>query len=204
MSKLLAIAALALAAMVNVMAEDTPTPARQSIILGGGCFWCVESCFEEVPGVIEAVSGYAGGAVDRPSYELVCDGDTGHAEVVEVIYDPAKVDLPKLLSIFFHVHDPTTRNRQGADSGTQYRSIILCTDETQRSAATAAIATAQARLSSPIVTEVVILATTGPARFHRAEDYHQDYFKLHPDQAYCKATIPGKLTKLRKLLDKKE
>ena len=150
MSKLLAIAALALAAMVNVMAEDTPTPARQSIILGGGCFWCVESCFEEVPGVIEAV------------------------------------------------------NRQGHDSGTQYRSIILCTDETQRSAATAAIATAQARLSSPIVTEVVILATTGPARFHRAEDYHQDYFKLHPDQAYCKATIPGKLTKLRKLLDKKE
>lgn len=207
MNTLLAIAALSVVAMVSAMAADTPAPpvsaARASIVVGGGCFWCVESCFEEVPGVLEAVSGYAGGTVDQPSYEQVCDGDTGHAEVVKVVYDPAKVDLPKLLDVFFHVHDPTTRNRQGADHGTQYRSIILVADDTQRTAAMAAIAKAQTRFAAPIVTEIVPLVETGAPRFHAAEDYHQDYFKRHPDQAYCRATIPPKLDKLRKLLEKK-
>lgn len=178
-------------------------PTTSSIILAGGCFWCVESCFEEVPGVTEAVSGYVGGAVNNPTYEAVCDGDTGHAEAVKVTYDPARVDLPKLLDIFFHVHDPTTLNRQGADHGTQYRSGIFVADAVQRTAAQAAIAAAQPRFSSPIVTEVADLTTTGTTRFFPAEEYHQNYFKRHPEQAYCRATIPPKLDKLRKLLQKK-
>lgn len=182
----------------------TPTPATTaSIVLAGGCFWCVESCFEEVPGVTGAVSGYAGGTVDNPTYEDVCEGVTGHAEAVRVTYDPSRVDLPKLLDVFFHVHDPTTLNRQGNDRGTQYRSAIYVTDDTQRTAAQAAVAAAQPRFSSPIVTEISTLAVTGPARFFPAEEYHQNYFKRHPDQAYCRATIPPKLDKLHKLLQKK-
>ena len=201
----LAIAAMATAAMVPVMAADTPAvpPARQSIVLGGGCFWCVESAFEAVPGVLEAVSGYAAGTVDDPTYEQVCDGGTGQAEVVRVVYDPAVVPLDTLLDLFFHVHDPTTKNRQGADRGTQYRSIILVTDTVQRTAALAAMGRAQGRLRDPIVTEVVDLAPSGPGRFHRAEEYHQDYFRLNPNQGYCLATIPPKLEKVRKFLEKK-
>ena len=186
-------------------AAETPmpnTPTTASIVLGGGCFWCVESCFEEVPGVLEAVSGYAGGSIDNPNYDAVCDGTTGHAEVVRVVYDPARVDLPKLLDVFFHVHDPTTLNRQGADRGTQYRSAIFVTDDVQRDAVHAAVKTAQLRFASPIVTTVTTLPSNGPGRFHRAEEYHQNYFKLHPEQAYCRATIPPKLEKLRKLLQK--
>ena len=188
------------------LAAETPMttpPTTASIVLAGGCFWCVESCFQEVPGVVEAISGYAGGTVDNPGYEAVCDGTTGHAEVVRVVYDPARVDLPKLLDVFFHVHDPTTLNRQGADRGTQYRSAIFVTDDAQRDAAQAAIKAAQLRFASPIVTTVTDLPATGPGRFHRAEEYHQNYFKLHPEQAYCRATIPPKLDKVHKLLQKK-
>lgn len=200
----LAIAAVAVTAMVPAMAADTPTPpARQSIVLGGGCFWCVESAFEAVPGVTEAVSGYAAGTVNDPTYEQVCDGTTGQAEVVRVVYDPEVVSLDTLLDLFFHVHDPTTKNRQGADRGTQYRSIILVTDTVQRTAALAAMGKAQGRLRDPIVTEVVDLATSGPGRFHRAEQYHQDYFRLNPNQGYCLATIPPKLEKVRKFLAEK-
>ena len=184
-------------------AAENPMPTTSSIVLAGGCFWCVESCFEEVPGVTEAVSGYGGGAVNKPTSEAVCDGDTGHAEAVRVSYDPARVDLPKLLDVFFHVHDPTTLNRQGADHGTQYRTGIFVADAAQRIAAQAAIAAAQPRFSAPIVTEITDLTTTGPTRFFPAKEYHQNYFKRHPEQAYCRATIPPKLDKLRKLLQKK-
>ena len=204
MTSLLTIAVLVCAAMVSAMAADTPAPARQSIVLGGGCFWCVEAAFAAVPGVSEAVSGYAGGAVDDPGYDEVCDGRTGHAEVVRVVFDPAVVPLDKLLALFFRVHDPTTRDRQGADVGSQYRSVILVADDAQRSAVRAAIVTAQPRFQRPIVTEVTDLATSGPARFHRAEEYHQDYFRKNPTQGYCLATIPPKLDKVRKFLEKGE
>ncbi len=203
MNTLLTIAATALAAMVPVMAADTPTapPVRQSLVLGGGCFWCVEAAFEAVPGVAEAVSGYAGGTFDNPTYDDVCGGDTGQAEVVRVVFDPAVVPVDKLLDLFFKVHDPTTLNAQGPDHGTQYRSIILVADATQRTAATAAVARAQARLRDPIVTQVVDLPVAGPGRFHPAEEYHQDFFRRNPNQAYCRALIPAKLDKVRKFLE---
>ena len=200
MHYLLALAALTLAAMVPTMASETPSSTRASIVLGGGCFWCVEAAYADVPGVLEAVSGYAAGSVDQPTYERICDGDTGHAEVVQVTYDPAQLPLDKLLDLFFRVHDPTTRNRQGHDSGTQYRSVILVADPTQRIAALAAIRRNQARFQAPIVTEVADLAVSGPSRFFRAEEYHQDYFKKNPTQGYCLATIPPKLDKVRKFL----
>lgn len=199
MPTLSAIALLLTALMVPAMASESPV--RSSIVLGGGCFWCVEAAFEAVPGVTAAVSGYAGGTLDNPTYEQVCDGDTGQAEVVRVEFDPAVVSLDKLLDLFFHVHDPTTRDRQGNDSGTQYRSLILVADAAQRQAAVAAIARAQPRWPNPIVTTVVDLASTGPARFHRAEEYHQDYFKRNPNQGYCRAVIPPKLEKVRKFLE---
>jgi peptide-methionine (S)-S-oxide reductase len=199
MPTLSAIALLLTALMVPAMASESP--ARSSIVLGGGCFWCVEAAFEAVPGVTAAVSGYAGGTLDNPTYEQVCDGDTGQAEVVRVEFDPAVVSLDKLLDLFFHVHDPTTKNSQGNDHGTQYRSMILVSDAAQREVAQAAIAKAQKRFTRPIVTEVVNLATTGAARFHEAEAYHQDYFRRNPNQGYCRATIPPKLEKVRKFLE---
>ena len=200
MHTFLALAALTLAALVPAMASETHSSARASIVLGGGCFWCVEAAYAEVPGVVDAVSGYAAGSVDQPTYERVCDGDTGHAEVVQVTYDPATVSLDRLLDLFFRVHDPTTRNRQGHDSGTQYRSVILVADPTQRIAALAAIGRNQTRFQAPIVTEVADLAASGPSRFFRAEEYHQDYFRKNPTQGYCLATIPPKLDKVRKFL----
>ncbi|GDY11348.1 peptide methionine sulfoxide reductase MsrA [Planctomycetota bacterium] len=199
MSNLLALTVLAMTSIAAIAADPTP-PARQSIVLGGGCFWCVEAAFAAVPGVTEAVSGYAGGTVDNPTYHQVCGADTGHAEVVQITFDPAQVALPKLLDLFFRVHNPTTRDRQGNDVGSQYRSVILVTDAEQRAAATAAIARNQPRFQAPIVTSIVDLATSGAARFHRAEDYHQQYFKKNPNQAYCLATIPPKLEKVRSFL----
>ena len=200
MNSFFALAVLTLAAMIPAMASETPSSTRASIVLGGGCFWCVEAAYADVPGVLAAVSGYAAGSVDQPTYEQVCDGDTGHAEVVQVIFDPATVSLDKLLDLFFRVHDPTTRNRQGHDSGTQYRSVILVSDPAQRIAALAAIGRNQTRFQAPIVTEVADLAVSGPGRFFRAEEYHQSYFKKNPTQGYCLATIPPKLDKVRKFL----
>lgn len=199
MSNLLALTVLAMTSVAVIAADPTP-PARQSIVLGGGCFWCVEAAFAAVPGVTEAVSGYAGGTVDNPTYHQVCEATTGHAEVVKITFDPAQVALPKLLDLFFRVHNPTTRDRQGNDVGSQYRSVILVTDAEQRAAATAAIARNQPRFQVPIVTSIADLATSGAARFHRAEDYHQQYFKKNPNQAYCLATIPQKLEKVRSFL----
>ena len=168
------------------------TPAPHSFAyFGGGCFWCLEASLETLPGVVAVVSGYAGGAVVSPTYRQVCSGDTGHAEVVRVEYDPAKITYATLLEQFWRIHDPTTLNRQGPDEGTQYRSIILHADEVQRLAAEQSRTAAQTKFGGRIVTEIVPLS-----KFYEAEEYHQDYFRRNPDQAYCRAVIAPKLKKL--------
>ena len=171
-----------------------------SIVLGGGCFWCVEAVMLPLRGVTSVVSGYANGHVVNPTYREVCSGRTGHAEVVEVAFDPEVISLHDLLTVFFTTHDPTTLNRQGGDRGTQYRSGIYVTSEAQREVAEAVRAeiTAQGIYSDPIVTEIEPLDT-----FYPAEDYHQDYFARNPAQPYCQAVIAPKVSKLRALyLDK--
>jgi peptide-methionine (S)-S-oxide reductase len=166
-------------------------PATESLVLGGGCFWCVEALYETIDGVAAVQSGYAGGTVANPTYEQVTSGRTGHAEVVRITYDPDTVKLEELLEFFWEAHDPTTLNRQGADVGTQYRSVILFTDQRQRDAAEASKAAAQARFARPIVTEIAPLEA-----FYPAEGYHQDYFKNNPDAPYCRYVIAPKLKKL--------
>jgi peptide-methionine (S)-S-oxide reductase len=159
--------------------------------LGGGCFWCLEAVFERVEGVKSVISGYAGGIVANPSYEQVCTGTTGHAEVVQIEFDPAVVSLDSLLEVFWEAHDPTTKNRQGPDEGTQYRSIILYQDELQRLAAEQSRRNAAAKFSAPITTDIVPLEV-----FYRAERYHQDYFRNNPNAPYCVFVIKPKLKKL--------
>ena len=159
--------------------------------LGGGCFWCLEAVFERIDGVVEVVSGYAGGRKADPTYEEVCTGTTGHAEVVQVTFDPKRISYAGLLEVFFKAHDPTTPNRQGADVGSQYRSIILYDGDEQRKAAEAARKKAQKDWKDPIVTEIVPLAA-----FYRAEDYHQDYFDNNRNAGYCRVIIAPKLKKL--------
>lgn len=173
------------------MAEDTKT-----IVLGGGCFWCLEAAFELVPGVIAVESGYAGGNRDSPSYEQVSTGLTGHAEVVRVSFDPKAVSLPTLLELFFRIHDPTTEDRQGADVGTQYRSIILYADEAQREAAAAAIDAAASRYPRPVVTDLEPLGAFWPA-----EEYHQDFYRKNPNYGYCRAVVAPKVDKARSFVD---
>mgnify|MGYP000224069713 CR=1 FL=1 len=160
---------------------------------GGGCFWCVEAAFERIEGVTDVTSGYAGGHVDDPTYEEVCTGDTGHAEVVQLTYDPDVVSYPELLEVFFKVHDPTTLNRQGNDVGTQYRSAIFTHDDDQQAVAESFIETLEDEGKyDGIVTEVEPLD-----EFYEAAEYHQNYFEKNPNDAYCQATIPPKLEKLR-------
>ncbi len=159
--------------------------------LGGGCFWCVEAVFERLAGVKAVVSGYAGGAKDNPTYEAVCTGTTGHAEVVQIEFDPQVISFARLLEIFWMAHDPTTLNRQGADSGTQYRSVIFTHDEAQRIAAEQSKADAAAHFAQPIVTVIQPLP-----KFFPAEKYHQDFFRLNPNQSYCRAVIGPKVEKL--------
>lgn len=159
--------------------------------LGGGCFWCTEAVFETEPGVKSVTSGYAGGTVKDPTYQQVCSGTTGHAEVIQIAFDPAVVSFERLLELFWEAHDPTTLNRQGADEGTQYRSIILCHDEAQRRAAEKSKAVAQRRFADPIVTEIAPMGT-----FYPAEKYHQDYFRANSGAPYCRAVIAPKLKKL--------
>jgi peptide-methionine (S)-S-oxide reductase len=159
---------------------------------GGGCFWCVEAAFERVRGVREVVSGYAGGHTEDPSYREVCSGSTGHAEVVQVAYDPDAVSYEDLLEVFFTIHDPTTKDRQGPDVGSQYRSIVPYHGEAQREAVEDYIEELEASGEyEGVVTEVTRLET-----FYRAEDKHQDYFEKNPDQPYCRMQIPPKLEKL--------
>lgn len=163
--------------------------------LAGGCFWCLEAVFEDLKGVHSVVSGYAGGTVPNPSYKQVCTGATGHAEVVQIKYDPEVVSYEDLLNVFFAIHDPTTLNRQGADVGTQYRSAIFYQNAEQKAAAEQKIAefSKTGPWDNPIVTEVAPLD-----EFYRAEDYHQEYFANNPNQPYCQAVVAPKVAKFRK------
>jgi peptide-methionine (S)-S-oxide reductase len=170
-----------------------PQPATERATFGGGCFWCVEAVFETFEGVTAVQSGYAGGATAHPSYAQICTGKTGHAEVVQVVFDPSRITFEELLSIFWEAHDPTTLNRQGPDSGSQYRSIILYHDEAQKRVAERSREQAQSQFEKPIVTEIVPLT-----RFYPAEEYHQDYYRKNPNQPYCVAIITPKLQKLQK------
>ncbi len=166
----------------------------QTIVLGGGCFWCLEAYFSQVQGITLVISGYAGGDIENPTYEQVCSGKTGHAEVVKIEFDQTQIALEMILQIFFTLHDPTTRNRQGADVGSQYRSIILTKDDEQKDIVENFVSKLiESKLFfKPIVTEVKLLD-----KFYQAEDYHQEYFKNHPEAAYCQAVISPKLAKLR-------
>ncbi len=164
---------------------------HNDLILGGGCFWCLEAAFERLEGVLDVQSGYAGGSVPNPTYEQVCSGRTGHAEVVRIVYDPAKISEAQLLEWFWKMHDPTTLNRQGADVGTQYRSIMFFENEEQKKRFEASRNQAQSRLSSPIVTQIVPRSA-----FYPAEDYHQDYYRKNPYAGYCQVVIRPKLLKL--------
>jgi peptide-methionine (S)-S-oxide reductase len=163
--------------------------------LGGGCFWCLEAVYEELEGVVDVVSGYAGGHVVHPTYRQVCTGETGHAEVVQVTFDPDITSYREILQVFFAIHDPTTLNRQGADVGTQYRSAIFYHNESQREIAEAMIESleSEGEWKNPIVTQVEPLDA-----FYPAEDYHQEYYRSHKSQPYCRAVISPKLKKFRK------
>lgn len=163
----------------------------QEIVLGGGCFWCVEAVFEATDGVVEAVSGYAQGHVENPTYQQVCTGRTGHAEVVRVRFDTARISLGEILDLFWRAHDPTTLNRQGADVGPQYRSGVYYSDPAHLPIIQEALQRAQKSWPAPIVTEVEPLK-----KFYPAEDYHQDYFAKNPYAGYCVAIIRPKLRKL--------
>ena len=162
--------------------------------IGGGCFWCLEAVYQDLVGVQEVLSGYAGGHIPSPTYDEVCRGATGHAEVVQLRFDPDVVSFREILEVFFAVHDPTTLNRQGADVGTQYRSVILCHDPSQKEVVEELIRELddQGLWSEPIVTEVSALT-----EFHPAEDYHDDYFRRNPQQPYCRAVINPKVAKFR-------
>lgn len=170
----------------------------EKMLLGGGCFWCIEAVYNRVRGVQSAISGYAGGARKNPNYEQVCSGATGHAEVVEITYDPSVIAYEEILEIFLEIHNPTTLNSQGADRGTQYRSVIYYYDEVQKEKAQASIARAQLSWNDPIVTEL------SPApEFYPAESYHQNYYNEHPTQGYCHVVIAPKIEKfMKKFSDK--
>lgn len=173
---------------------SSPTAAREVATLGGGCFWCLEAAFTDLQGVESVVSGYSGGHVPNPGYRQVCAGDTGHAEVVQVTFDPTVIGYRDLLEVFFSIHDPTTLNRQGADVGSQYRSAIFTHSAEQQASAEQVIAELNAAhiWPDPIVTEVA------PFRaFYRAEGYHQNYYRDNPQQPYCRIVIAPKLAKLR-------
>lgn len=172
--------------VATVMAAD------EKAVLGGGCFWCVEAVYHGLPGIKSVVSGYAGGTIPHPTYEQVCAGNTGHAEVVEITFDPAQTSYEKILALFWEAHDPTTLNRQGADSGTQYRSIIVAQNPDQKAAAKKSLEDARASFQDPIVTEIV-----EGREFYPAEAYHQDFYGRNPNSPYCRAVIAPKLEKLK-------
>ena len=180
-------------------AATTPEPppqkpgVMQTAVFGMGCFWCSEALFERFRGVKVAICGYAGGTAPNPTYEEVCSGNTGHAEVVEVVYDSSVISYQQLLDIFWSVHDPTTLDAQGDDVGTNYRSLILYANDEQKRLAEASKAEAQKKFNAPITTEIAPLKA-----FYQAEDYHQSYFKKHPDAPYCAYVIEPKLQKLEK------
>lgn len=169
-----------------------PSPAATEIAtFAAGCFWCIEAVLEQLDGVLDVTSGYMGGHVPNPTYRAVCSGSTGHAEVVQVRFDPTKIGYADLLDTFWKLHDPTTLNRQGADVGTQYRSAIFWHSPAQRDAAERSKQAAAAAFAEPIVTEITAAST-----FYPAEDYHQDYYRQNREQGYCRAVIRPKLDKL--------
>lgn len=171
------------------------SPRSAKATLGGGCFWCLEPIFEDLIGVEVVVPGYAGGEVADPSYEQVCTGATGHAEVVQITFDPARISYRQLLQVFFSIHDPTTPNRQGADVGPQYRSIVLYHDEHQEQTAKEVIAELEREglWEDPVVTQIEPLQT-----FYEAEEYHHRYYERNPEKGYCSVVIAPKVTKFRK------
>lgn len=164
--------------------------------LGGGCFWCLEAVFDEIDGVVSVESGYSGGHVKNPAYREVCEGDTGHAEVVRIAFDPSVVSFARLLDVFFAIHDPTTLDRQGNDVGPQYRSVIFFHSPEQQAAADAAIRALSTAFRDPIVTQVL----PAPA-YYPAEDIHQEYFRFHGHEPYCKLVVAPKLAKFRALFE---
>jgi peptide-methionine (S)-S-oxide reductase len=168
---------------------------NQIAVFGGGCFWCTEAVFTELRGVVSVMPGYTGGTVKNPTYDQVCNGDTGHAQATRIEFDPSQISFNDLLTVFFATHDPTTLNRQGNDVGTQYRSAIFYATPEQKAEAEKFIASLVASDpgGKPIVTEVVPLG-----QFYDAEDYHREYFKHHPDQAYCQVIIEPKVQKMQK------
>jgi len=189
---------LAVFAALNLSAPAQPTntmnPNKTELAtFGGGCFWCMEAVFERLPGVKSVTSGFAGGHTANPTYPQVCGGDTGHAEVTQIEFDPATISYEKLLDVFWQAHDPTTLNRQGADEGTQYRSLILYRGEAQKLAAEKSKAAAQRNFTHPIVTEIAPFT-----KFYPAEKYHQAYYDNNSSAPYCRAVIAPKLEKLEK------
>ena len=176
-----------------------PRAGHEFATLGGGCFWCLEAVYEELQGVIDVESGYTGGHVANPTYRAVCDGDTGHAEVVRIEFDPAKISYREILEVFFTIHDPTTLNRQGNDVGTQYRSAIFTHSETQHDVALDVVREAETALKKKIVTQIA----PAPVYF-RAEDYHQEYFKHNPAAGYCMFVVAPKVEKFRKTFAAKQ
>jgi len=175
---------------------DLPSDRMDTLTLGGGCYWCVEAVYERLEGVQEVISGYSGGRMKDPTYEMVCTGTTGHAEVVRVIFDTTKTSVYEVLKVFFTVHDPTTLNRQGADVGTQYRSVIFYRNEQQRriTGELIAVLNEEKVYPNPVVTEVSPLKA-----FYIAEDYHQDYYARNPSQVYCRLVIQPKIDKFEKV-----
>ena len=188
----LLIAALALLSFIPNHVEGEKMDQTETAVFGAGCFWCVEAVFEELDGVNSVDAGYSGGHTKNPTYDEVCTGKTGHAEVAQIVFNPAKISYERLLEVFWDAHDPTTLNRQGADVGTQYRSVIFYQDERQRTAALKSKAEAQTAFRQQIVTEIKPLT-----EFYKAENYHQDYFRNHRDAPYCRLVIAPKLEKLK-------
>ena len=179
----------------NANETSMNTNETEFATFGGGCFWCMEAEFQRIPGVIHVTSGFAGGHTENPTYKQVCTGDTGHAEVTQIEFDPKKISYEKLLNYFWDAHDPTTLNRQGADTGTQYRSIILYNSDAQKATAEKSKAEAASRFKDPIVTEIVPLK-----KFYKAEDYHQNYYNDNPNEGYCQVVIKPKVDKFEKKL----
>lgn len=191
----------AMSAILTPVSAADPAPAgkTETAIIGGGCFWCVEAQYKMLKGVKEAISGYAGGAVDNPTYKQVCEGDTGHAEVVQIEFDPAIIGYKDIIDLFWLAHDPTTLNQQGNDIGTQYRSTIMYLNEEQKKIAEASMAEAQKEQTGKIVTEIVPLK-----KFYSAEDYHQEYFANNPTAGYCRVVVGPKVAKFRHKLEEKQ
>ena len=185
--------------MVDQLPQQDPIEIEVATF-GGGCFWCVEAVFEQLKGVISVESGYAGGSAESPTYEQVCSGSSGHAEVCQIRYDPGRISYAELLEVFWKTHDPTTPNRQGNDVGSQYRSVIFCHDAQQETLAQQY----KRRLAASGAWEKPIVTRIEPfTEFHKAENHHQDYYRRNPDQAYCRSVIRPKLDKFQRAFREK-